>query len=77
MNLINFYFILQSTAKSAEEDLSIAAAKPIALAVAGKDGLAAASPLATSVVGEGGIAISEPQAVAVTADLAEQAEIKS
>lgn len=62
------------TAKSAdtEAEPSIAAAKPLALAVAGKDGLAAAGPLATAVVGEGGVAIAEPQAIAVSADLAEE-----
>lgn len=46
-------------------DASVAEAKPVGLAIAGKGGVASSKPSATAVVGPGGLAIARPSAVAI------------
>lgn len=47
---------------------SIAQAKPVALAVAGRGGTALASPSATAVTGDNGISVAAPRATAIAGD---------
>lgn len=60
-----------------EADMSIAIAKPSAIALAGKGGIALAKPVATALSGDYGLASAAPHATSIAGDyLAEEDEEK-
>ncbi|CAO1317712.1 unnamed protein product [Diamesa hyperborea] len=50
---------------AAEEESSVAEAKPVGLAIAGVGGVASSKPIATAIVGPGGLAVARPVATAI------------
>lgn len=65
---------LAEESETAEEQPSVANARPTGVAVAGRGGLASAKPSATALVGDNGLAMASPMATAISGEFKEADE---